>query len=161
MTRRIDQLKDLEDRMEDHFHRRCIERYTEARNALAHEEKLTESLDESGYAPQPVLVICGTSHPDSADNFPHSEAGRILGRSIMDLVRQQARRLDQVNQELNRSREALEDRRAIGKAAELLMQHQQVGEDEAHKQLRKLAMDQGRKLPEVARSVISMSGLLR
>lgn len=161
MTRRIDQLKDMEDRMEDHFHRRCIERYTEARNALAHEEKLTESLDESGYAPQPVLVICGTSHPDRAGNFTHSEAGRILGRSIMDLVRQQARRLDQVNQELNRSREALEDRRAIGKAAELLMQHQQVGEDEAHKQLRKLAMDQGRKLPEVARSVISMSGLLR
>lgn len=40
------------------------------------------------------------------------------------------------------------------------MQHQQVCESEAHKQLRKLAMDQGRKLPEVARSVLSMTGLL-
>ncbi|MGM0569487.1 nitrate- and nitrite sensing domain-containing protein [Marinobacter sp.] len=161
MTRRIDQLKELEDLVEDHFHRRCIERYTEARNALAHEEKLMESLDESGRAPDPVLVVCTAGEADSENVLPSSETGRRLGRSIMDLVQQQARRLDQVNQELNQAREALEDRRAIEKAAAILMQHQQVCESEAHKQLRRLAMDQGRKLPEVARSVLSMTGLLR
>lgn len=159
MTRRIDQLKELEDLMEDHFHRRCIARYTEARNALAHEERLMEGLDSTGHGPEPVLVVCRPGEEVGA--LPTSETGLRLGRSIMDLVQQQSRRLEQVNQELNQAREALEDRRAIEKAAAVVMQHQQVCESEAHKQLRKLAMDQGRKLPEVARSVLSMTGLLR
>ena len=161
MTLRIDQLKELEDLLEAHFHRRCTARYAEARNALAHEEKLMEGLDGSGHAPEPVLVVCRSGESNGEDAVPTSETGRRLGRSLMDLVQQQARRLDQVNQELQQAREALEDRRAVEKAAAILMQHQQVCESEAHKQLRRLAMDQGRKLPEVARSVLSMSGLLR
>ena len=40
------------------------------------------------------------------------------------------------------------------------MKHQQISNDEAHKQLRKLAMDQGRKLSDVARSVIAMTDLI-
>lgn len=161
MTRRINELKAMENMLEDHFHRRCIARYTEARNALAHEEKLMESLDDSGHAPEPVLVVCATGHGRDTGEYASDGVGRNLGRSVFDLVQQQATRLDQLNSELRQAREALEDRRTLEKAVLLLMKHQQISDDEAHKQLRKLAMDQGRKLPEVARSVLEMTALLR
>jgi|TARA_R100000781_G_scaffold104313_1_gene68049 AmiR/NasT family two-component response regulator len=41
------------------------------------------------------------------------------------------------------------------------MKHRKISNDEAHRLLRKLAMDQGRKLPEVARSLISMADVLK
>ena len=43
----------------------------------------------------------------------------------------------------------------------LLMGHRRISNDEAHRALRKLAMDQGRKLPEVARAVVSMADVLK
>jgi AmiR/NasT family two-component response regulator len=63
--------------------------------------------------------------------------------------------------ELQRAKEALEDRKTQEKAVLLLMEHRKISNDEAHRLLRKLAMDQGRKLPEVARSLISMADVLK
>ncbi|GGY70327.1 nitrate- and nitrite sensing domain-containing protein [Marinobacter zhanjiangensis] len=161
MTRRIDELKNIECLLEEHFHRRCIGRYTEARNALTHEQNLMESLDDSGHSPDPVLVVCSSENGGDTSQYRSDGVGRKLGRSVFDLVQQQALRLDQLSGELRIAREALDDRRTLEKAVLLLMKHQQISDDEAHKQLRKVAMDQGRKLTEVARSVLEMTDLLR
>lgn len=161
MSRRIDELKKIEGVLEDHFHRRCIARYTEARNALTHEENLMESLDDSGHAPDPVLVVCSSDNHGETGQYRSDGVGQKLGRSVFDLVQQQSMRLDQLSDELRVAREALEDRRTLEKAVLLLMRHQQISDDEAHKQLRKVAMDQGRKLTDVARSVLEMTDLLR
>ena len=161
MTRRIDGLKRIEGVLEDHFHRRCIARYTEARNALTHEESLMDSLDDHGHAPDPILVVCSSDTVGDSGQYRSEGVGQKLGRSVFDLVQQQALRLEQLSGELRVAREALEDRRTLEKAVLLLMKHQQISDDEAHKQLRKIAMDQGRKLTDVARSVLSMTDLLR
>jgi hypothetical protein len=161
MTRRIDELKNIECVLEDHFHRRCIARYTEARNALTHEQNLMESLDGSGHAPDPVLVVCATENGTDTSQYRSDGMGQKLGRSVFDLVQQQALRLEQISGELRTARDALEDRRTLEKAVLLLMKHHQISDDEAHKQLRKVAMDQGLKLTEVARSVLEMTDLLR
>lgn len=161
MTRRIDELKKIEGLLEDHFHRRCIARYTEARNALTHQESLMDSLDDSGHAPDPVLVVCSSENGGETSHYRSDGMSQKLGRSVFDLVQQQALRLDQLSDELRVAREALEDRRTLEKAVLLLMKHHQISDDEAHKQLRKVAMDQGRKLTEVARSVLEMTDLLR
>ena len=58
------------------------------------------------------------------------------------------------------AKEALEDRRTQEKAVLLLMEHRNISNDEAHRLLRKLAMDQGKRLPEVARALVSMAGVL-
>lgn len=160
MTLRIDELKHIECVLEDHFHRRCIARYTEARNALTHEQHLMESLDDSGHAPDPVLVVCSSDNGGDTSEYRSDGMGQKLGRSVFDLVQQQALRLEQLSGELRVARDALEDRRTLEKAVLLLMKHQQISDDEAHKQLRKVAMDQGRKLTEVARSVLEMTDLL-
>lgn len=161
MTRRIDELKNIECVLEDHFHRHCIARYTEARNALTHEQNLMESLDDSGHAPDPVLVVCSSENGGDTRQYRSDGMGQKLGRSVFDLVQQQALRLEQLSGELRVARDALEDRRTLEKAVLLLMKHHQISDDEAHKQLRKVAMDQGRKLTEVARSVLEMTDLLR
>lgn len=161
MTVRIDELKNIECVLEDHFHRRCIARYTEARNALTHEQNLMESLDDSGHAPDPILVVCSSENGGDTSQYRSDGMGQKLGRSVFDLVQQQALRLEQLSGELRVARDALEDRRTLEKAVLLLMKHHQITDDEAHKQLRKVAMDQGRKLTEVARSVLEMTDLLR
>ncbi|MCL1486267.1 MAG: nitrate- and nitrite sensing domain-containing protein [Marinobacter sp.] len=44
MSERMDELKKVEDAVEGSFHTRCVERFAEARNSLAHQETLIASL---------------------------------------------------------------------------------------------------------------------
>ena len=165
MTERIDALKEVEDSVEGGFHARCAERYADARSSLAHQENLIASLDtldarES--ASQPVLVLCDASKEDATgDAYSGSGVGEQFGRSIFELVEAQALRLQQMNDELQEARTALEDRKTHEKAVALLMEHRGINNSEAHRVLRKLAMDQSKKLSEVARSVIDMADVLR
>lgn len=160
MTRRMDALKAVEDSLEAEFHRCCIEKYTEARHSLAHQENLAASLDHAGQAPEPVMVLCNGEVGPDRDAYASDGVGQRFGRSVFDLVQQQAQRLEQMTNELESAREALADRRTLEKAVMLLMKHRRISDDEAHKQLRKLAMDQGKKLPDVARSVLAMADVL-
>jgi len=80
---------------------------------------------------------------------------------VLDLVQEQTRRLQQMSSELQSAREALEDRKVQEKAVLLLMKHRRINNDEAHRALRKLAMDQGKKLPETARALLAMASALK
>lgn len=162
MTERIDALKQVEDSVEGCFHTRCIERFAAAKESLAHQETLIASLDAGGAANQPLLVLCNSgSEGSTGEAFSSEGMGQQFGRSIFELVQEQTRRLQQMTDELRSAKEALEDRKTQEKAVLLLMEHRKISNDEAHRLLRKLAMDQGRKLPEVARSLISMADVLR
>lgn len=158
MSQRIDELKSIEDSLESLFHTRCIEKYTDAKNSLAHQETLIASLDQHDHAPEPMLVVCGPKPDDPhADTVQSKGVSQRFGRSIFDLVQQQAQRLQQMSDELQAVKDALEDRKTQEKAVQLLMNHRQVSNDAAHKLLRQLAMNQGKKLPDVARSIVAMA----
>ncbi|WP_320158923.1 nitrate- and nitrite sensing domain-containing protein [Marinobacter litoralis] len=132
MTERMDAIKQIEDCVESAFHQRCVERYGEARRSLADQASLLASLEQ----------------------------GVQSNRSILDLIQEQNRRLQQMSEELQSAKEALEERRVQEKAVLLLMQHRKIDNDEAHRVLRKLAMDQGKRLPEVARALLAMADVL-
>ncbi|MBU2952774.1 nitrate regulatory protein [Marinobacter sp. F3R08] len=162
MTERIDALKQVEGSVEGWFHNRCVERFADAKQSLAHQETLIASLDTEGSSHQPLLVLCDSgSEGATGKAFSNSDVGRQFGRSIFELVQEQTRRLQHMNDELQSAKEALEERKTQEKAVLLLMEHRRISNDEAHRLLRKLAMDQGRKLPEVARSLISMAEVLK
>lgn len=177
MTERIDGLKKVEESVERCFHSRCVERFADARNSLAHQEALIASLDARKMTQPPMLVVCeslneanaaragNTENPESPETaagaFSASGIGQHFGRSVFDLVQEQTRRLQQMSSELQSAREALEDRKVQEKAVLLLMEHRRINNDEAHRALRKLAMDQGRKLPEVARALLAMASVLK
>ncbi|PSF13397.1 response regulator receiver protein [Marinobacter fuscus] len=161
MTERMDDLKRIEDNMESAFHQRCVARYTEARHSLTHQESLLSPLGKPPAASAPRLVVCDSAQSDhGSDAWASDGVGRQSGRFIMELLQEQARRLREMSEELKGAREALEDRRTQEKAVLLLMERRDISNDEAHRLLRKLAMDQGRRLPDVARAVVSMAGVL-
>lgn len=62
--------------------------------------------------------------------------------------------------ELDSVRGELADRKVVDRAKGILMQARGLSEDEAYAMLRKAAMDQNRKIVEIAHSVVTASGLL-
>lgn len=63
--------------------------------------------------------------------------------------------------ELGDAKAVLEERKVIDRAKDLLMQSQGLSEEEAFSLMRKTAMNQNRKLREVAESLVVAGGLLK
>ncbi|WP_415882905.1 ANTAR domain-containing response regulator [Neptuniibacter sp. SY11_33] len=61
-----------------------------------------------------------------------------------------------LREELEKTRNQLAERKTIEKAKGMLMKHQGCDEEQAYQTLRKLAMDRGQKIPDVARNVIEV-----
>lgn len=69
--------------------------------------------------------------------------------------------LRQMRTELAETRRALEERKVIDRAKGLLMKAKSLDEDAAYALLRKTAMDQGRRVADVAEALVTASELLR
>lgn len=63
--------------------------------------------------------------------------------------------------ELDAAKQALADRKTIDRAKGLLMRARQISEDDAYNLLRKTAMDQGRKVIDVATALVTSVDLLQ
>lgn len=61
-----------------------------------------------------------------------------------------------LREELEKTRNQLAERKTIEKAKGMLMKHQGCDEEQAYQTLRKLAMDRGQKITDVARNVIEV-----
>lgn len=66
----------------------------------------------------------------------------------------------QMRSELDAAKQALTDRKTIDRAKGLLMNARKINEDEAYNLLRKTAMDQGRKVIDVAQALVTATDLL-
>jgi response regulator NasT len=86
------------------------------------------------------------------------EGKRVKG--VIEVAIARFREYQALREELARARGSLEERKDIDRAKALLIKRQGMSEDEAHQALRKLAMDQGKKLGEVARNVIAIMEML-
>jgi len=152
-TQRIDAMRAVEERLADHLRDVCQQKMAEVREELAaHEALLPKLADESD---QPVAAFFDTPAPDAPAAY-----GRQLERSILDMVQEQSHRLQAMSDELAAVRTALNERKVVERAKGLLMAHRRISEQEAHKMLRQTAMNQGRRLTEVAESVLAMAELL-
>lgn len=66
----------------------------------------------------------------------------------------------QMRSELAETRRALEERKMIDRAKGLLMKARGIDENDAYALLRKTAMDQGRRVGDVAEALVTAAGLL-
>jgi response regulator NasT len=66
----------------------------------------------------------------------------------------------QMRSELDAAKQALTDRKTIDRAKGILMRQRSMSEDAAYKLLRKAAMDQGRKVIDVAQALVTAADLL-
>jgi hypothetical protein len=87
--------------------------------------------------------------------------GPALEKSVLDMLQEQSVRLQSMAAELDLVRASLNDRKRIERAKGLLMAHQQLSEEGAHKALRDLAMRQNQRMVDVADAVLSMAALFK
>ncbi len=81
-------------------------------------------------------------------------------KPVMDTAIARFRVVRQMRSELAETRRALEERKVIDRAKGLLMKAKGIDEDAAYALLRKTAMDQGRRVADVAEALVTASGLL-
>lgn len=81
-------------------------------------------------------------------------------RPVIDLAIAQFGMMQRLRAELEATRRALEERKLIDRAKGILMKARGVGEEEAYALLRRAAMDQRRRVAEVAQALVTAAGLL-
>ena len=81
-------------------------------------------------------------------------------KPILDMAVSRFRAFSRMERELQDARSELQGRRTIDQAKRSLMQARGVSEDEAYHLMRRSAMDQNRKLSEIAQSIVSAASLL-
>ncbi|PTX00009.1 ANTAR domain-containing response regulator [Pararhodobacter aggregans] len=81
-------------------------------------------------------------------------------RPVIDLAIAQFGQMQRLRTELEATRRALEERKLIDRAKGILMRARGLSEDEAYALLRKTAMDQKKRLAEVAAALVTAAGLL-
>ena len=82
-------------------------------------------------------------------------------KPILDLCISRFNAFSRLQAELDRTRTALEERKVIERAKGILMKVRQLSEEEAYALLRKTAMNENRKIAEIAQSIVTASELLK
>ena len=119
--------------------------------------------------PRPVVMFVDRTDPGSTEAAMQAGVaayvveGLAPGRvkTIIDVAVARFRAHQSLRAELEEARMALNERKLVERAKGILMQTRRMSEDEAYRTLRRLAMDQGKKLAEAASNVIAMEKLLK
>ncbi len=144
-TWRIDAMKEVEDTLAVRLRVLCEARIAQAREELRNEratlDALLQRMEPLATGASPAL-------------------GPQLERSLLDMAQTQARRLQEMADELQAVRASLQERKLIERAKGVLMAHRHMSEDEAYKALRQMAMNQNRRLSDVAGALLTLAGVL-
>lgn len=81
-------------------------------------------------------------------------------KPILDTAISRFNAFSRMREELDRTRRALEERKVIDRAKGVLMRLRGIAEDEAHALLRRTAMNENRRIADVAQSVLTAADLL-
>lgn len=81
-------------------------------------------------------------------------------KSIVEVAIARFREYHALRTELEQTRNRLADRKLLDQAKGLLMKQRQVSEQQAYQLMRKMAMDRGQRVAEVARNIIAVLELL-
>jgi response regulator NasT len=82
-------------------------------------------------------------------------------KNILDLCISRFNAFARLQSELDRTRNALEERKVIDRAKGILMKVKNLSEESAYALLRKTAMNENKKIVEVAQSVITAAELFK
>ena len=82
-------------------------------------------------------------------------------KHILDLCISRFNAFARLQDELDRAKSALEDRKVIDRAKGILMKAKNLTEEQAYALLRKTAMNENKKIAEIAQSVITAAELFK
>ena len=119
-------------------------------------------------APRPVVMFTGSAENEAIRSALRAGVSAYvvdgLDPARLEPIMRVAMERFEVDQklraELHDTRRSLEERKLVERAKGILMKQRNMGEEEAHAALRRLAMERGLRLGEVARQVIDVAALL-
>jgi len=82
-------------------------------------------------------------------------------KAVVDTAISRFRAFNKLREELDRTRQQLEDRKLIDRAKGILMKEKGLSEEEAYSLMRSAAMRDNLRIPQVAQGIITAAGLLR
>lgn len=82
-------------------------------------------------------------------------------KNIVDLSISRFNAFARLREELRATKTQLADRKAIDQAKALLMKAKKIPEEQAYAMMRKVAMNEGKKIADVARSILTAAELLK
>lgn len=82
-------------------------------------------------------------------------------RAILDMAVSRFNAFRELREELERTRAALDERKLLERAKGILMREKGLTEEAAYGLLRKTAMNEGRRVADIARAVVTAAGLLK
>jgi two-component system, response regulator / RNA-binding antiterminator len=82
-------------------------------------------------------------------------------QSILDVCISRFNAMARLQEELDKTKNALEERRVIDRAKGILMKAKGLSEEDAYRLLRKTAMNEKKKIADIARSILTAAELLR
>lgn len=160
-SRRLDQIHLVEAHLAAQLKETCEHKIAASRAELERQQALPTAPPAEPPAPLAVLLAGGECDDAGEDTLLlGGSLGPHVTRSMMDYLQAQSQRLQALSDELAAVRATLNERKLVERAKGLLMEHQGLDEGAAYRLLRQTAMNQNRRIVDVAQAVLSMAELL-
>ena len=160
-SRRLDQIHLVEAHLAEQLKQTCERRIAASRAELERQQAMPIAQPATPPAPLAVLLAGGECADAGEDGLLlGASLGPQVTRSMMDYMQAQSARLQTLGDELAAVRATLTERKLVERAKGLLMEHQGLDEGAAYRLLRQTAMNQNRRIADVAQTVLSMAELL-
>ena len=157
---RMDELHRVATYLAELLRQQCREQVAELRRALGDQEQLFAQL-RSHDPLSPLMAFHAQVPSDEVLADADSAAvGHHLSQTVVDMLNSQSERLQKLTEELASVRVNLDERKLIERAKGILMQRQGLDEESAYRLLRKKAMNQNRRIADVAQAVLSLADIL-
>ncbi len=158
---RIGEMWSIQRELVEAMQRHCAAQIEAAEQALEDAQGLVRKLREN--PPARAEAIDHFFDPDlpiEQSLAMRSEGQGAMGPAggVIELLQAQSLHLAKVEDELAEAKRALNERKVIERAKGILMARMNISEAEAHKQMRKLAMDKNQRLVEVGQTVLKIVG---
>lgn len=129
---------------------------------------LLETERISSSCPMPIIVFTRDDSSDLIDIAVKTGISAYVVdgldsrrlKPLLQVAISRFRENQRVLEKLSKAESALEDRKQIDRAKVIIMKFRSCSEEEAYQSLRKLAMDRGKRIAEVAEQVITASEVL-
>ncbi|WP_339411644.1 nitrate- and nitrite sensing domain-containing protein [Pseudomonas sp. EA_35y_Pfl2_R5] len=152
-TARIDAMKSVETCLEQDLLQRCQQSMQRVRRDLHSHRHLLDGLSDMHAAAEQARLFSVHNSDRPTEEGPDAN----LARSTLDLLQSQTHRLQGMHDELREARQALDERKLVERAKQLLIKQQGCSESEAYTRLRQEAMNQGLRLDEVAQRLLALN----
>jgi len=165
-TRRIDAMRAIEESVAADLGRLCDVKLAEAKAGA----KRADAIDRDLLKRTASFAMLVTDVDPALNSLGMVGGVELYGmdnglpkpmRSIRDVVEAQARRIDDINFQLESARVALTERKTIERAKGILMRSRRLSEKDAYTLLRQTAMSQNKRMFDVAEAIISMVDIFK